>query len=56
LHDQILGQTAVAGFVQRETLPDPAAPGARTLERRWHELIDSEAQYRSPDGRAAASG
>jgi anaerobic magnesium-protoporphyrin IX monomethyl ester cyclase len=56
LHDQILGQTAVAGFVEHGTSPNPTALGARTLERRWHELIDSEAQYRSPDGRSAASG
>jgi anaerobic magnesium-protoporphyrin IX monomethyl ester cyclase len=34
---------------------DPTVVGARSLERRWHELIDSEAQYRSLDGRAAAA-
>ena len=56
LHDEILLQTAVAGFNEHETSRNPTALGARALERRWHELIDSEAQYRSPDGRSAASG
>jgi len=28
----------------------------RSLEQRWQELIDSEAQYRSLNGRAAAVG
>jgi len=55
LHDQILLQTAVVGFGD-ETSRNPTALGARTLERRWNELIDSEAQYRSPDSRSAASG
>ena len=41
LHDQISQQSADAGL--------------GSLERRWDELIDSEAQYRSLDGRAAAA-
>ena len=56
LHDQISLQTAVAGFGEHETSHNPTVLGARSLERRWHELIDSEAQYRSPDGRSAAAG
>jgi anaerobic magnesium-protoporphyrin IX monomethyl ester cyclase len=56
LHDQILEQTDIAGLEAHGTSHNPAALGARSLERRWHELIDSEAQYRSPDGRSAASG
>jgi anaerobic magnesium-protoporphyrin IX monomethyl ester cyclase len=56
LHDQVLQQTAVTGFGAHEPSHDGMALGAHTLERRWHELIDSEAQYRSPDGRSAALG
>jgi hypothetical protein len=56
LHDQILLQTDVAGPGGNVALRNPTARGARTLERRWHELVDSEAQYRSPDARSAASG
>jgi anaerobic magnesium-protoporphyrin IX monomethyl ester cyclase len=56
LHDQISLQTAVPGFGGHETAHNNPALGRRALERRWHELIGSEAQYRSPDGRAAASG
>jgi anaerobic magnesium-protoporphyrin IX monomethyl ester cyclase len=55
LHDQILLQTAVASFGD-ETSRNPTALGARTLERRWNELVDSEAQYRSPSSQSAASG
>jgi anaerobic magnesium-protoporphyrin IX monomethyl ester cyclase len=46
LHDQISLQAA-----QR-----PPVRSVGSLERRWNDLIDSEAQYRSSDGRAAASG
>jgi anaerobic magnesium-protoporphyrin IX monomethyl ester cyclase len=56
LHDEILLQTAVAGLGEQATSGNPTALGARALEHRWHELIDREAQYRSPDGRSAASG
>jgi anaerobic magnesium-protoporphyrin IX monomethyl ester cyclase len=56
LHDEILLQTDVARFGGHDASRNPAALGARTLERRWHELIDGEAQYRSPDDRSAASG
>jgi anaerobic magnesium-protoporphyrin IX monomethyl ester cyclase len=56
LHDQIRLQTAITGSGVREHSRNPTALGARTLERCWHELIDSEAEYRSPDGRSAASG
>jgi hypothetical protein len=34
----------------------PPVRSVGSLERRWNDLIDSEAQYRSSDGRAAASG
>jgi anaerobic magnesium-protoporphyrin IX monomethyl ester cyclase len=56
LHDQILVQTGAVGFGERENSRNPTALGARALERCWHELIASEAQYRSPDGRSAALG
>jgi anaerobic magnesium-protoporphyrin IX monomethyl ester cyclase len=48
LHEEVLLQAM-----------DPASAHAariRGLERRWGDLIDREAQYRSPDRQAAASG
>jgi anaerobic magnesium-protoporphyrin IX monomethyl ester cyclase len=48
LHEQISLQTGDAG--------NPTVFRAPTLERRWNELIAGEAQYRSPDGRAAVAG
>jgi len=55
LHDQISLQTAASGLEQHEMAHNPMALGTRSLERSWHELIDSEAQYRSLDGRSAAA-
>jgi anaerobic magnesium-protoporphyrin IX monomethyl ester cyclase len=55
LHDQVSLQTTAAGFGQHATTRDPLEVGTRSLERRWDELIDGEAQYRSLDGRAAAA-
>jgi anaerobic magnesium-protoporphyrin IX monomethyl ester cyclase len=48
LHDQISLQAGATHI--------PAAASTGSLEQRWHDLIDSEAQYRSLDGRAAAVG
>jgi anaerobic magnesium-protoporphyrin IX monomethyl ester cyclase len=48
LHDQI---SLPAGAAH-----NTAAASTASLEQRWHDLIDSEAQYRSLDGRAAAVG
>jgi len=56
LHDQIALQTTIMHVGDHATEHNAPALGARALARRWHELIGSEAQYRSPDGRAAASG
>jgi anaerobic magnesium-protoporphyrin IX monomethyl ester cyclase len=56
LHDEISLQTAITGCGAHETACNNLAHRGRALERRWSELIGSEAQYRSPDGRAAASG
>jgi anaerobic magnesium-protoporphyrin IX monomethyl ester cyclase len=47
LHDEI--------SLQAEATHNPAV-STRSLEQRWQELIDSEAQYRSLNGRAAAVG
>jgi len=47
LHDEI--------SLQAEARHDPAV-STRSLEQRWNELIDSEAQYRSLNDRAAAVG
>jgi anaerobic magnesium-protoporphyrin IX monomethyl ester cyclase len=46
LHDQISLQTSAAA--------DAHSRAARTLERDWQELLVREAQFRSPDGQAAA--
>jgi anaerobic magnesium-protoporphyrin IX monomethyl ester cyclase len=55
LHDQILLQSA-AGGVQQHAMANSSVPiGSQSLERSWHQLIDSEAQYRSLDGRSAAA-
>ena len=35
---------------------DAASRAAGALERRWQELLVRAAQYRSPDGNAAAAG
>jgi anaerobic magnesium-protoporphyrin IX monomethyl ester cyclase len=56
LHDQISLQTAVTGLAEHPAAHDAPTLAARALERRWHELIVREAQYRSPDDRATASG
>jgi len=55
LHDQVSLQTAGTGYGEHQTTHNPTAEGTSSLERRWHELIDSETQYRSLDGRAAAA-
>jgi anaerobic magnesium-protoporphyrin IX monomethyl ester cyclase len=55
LHQQISLQTSVAGFEQHEPTPETIELGARSLDRRWQELIDGEAQYRSPVARSAAA-
>jgi anaerobic magnesium-protoporphyrin IX monomethyl ester cyclase len=56
LHDQISLQTAAAGFGQHDATHNVTLQGTGSFERRWHELIDREAQYRSLYGRAAAAG
>jgi anaerobic magnesium-protoporphyrin IX monomethyl ester cyclase len=59
LHDQVSLQTATATSPPngsgRETVGDEHSGARRVLERRWRELQDHEAQYRSPDGEAAAA-
>ena len=54
LHDQISLQSAVGGLLRQETAYSPRVQGSQSLESSWHELIDSEAQYRSLDDRSAA--
>jgi anaerobic magnesium-protoporphyrin IX monomethyl ester cyclase len=48
LHDQISLHAGAAH--------NPGAVSTRSLERRWQELLDGEAQYRSDNGRTAAVG
>ena len=55
LHDQISLQIAVRDSGEHQTA-HPSALTSRALEQRWHELVGSEAQYRSADSRATASG
>jgi anaerobic magnesium-protoporphyrin IX monomethyl ester cyclase len=54
LHDQVSQQTAAASLEQHEMTHSRRVPDTGSLERSWHELIDSEAQYRTVDGRSAA--
>ncbi len=57
LHDQIsLQDTAPKNFAQPQGVDDEAPRAAGALERRWQDLLVREAQYRSPDGNAAAAG
>jgi anaerobic magnesium-protoporphyrin IX monomethyl ester cyclase len=51
LHDQVNLQTL--GLLQSAAEQQTAS---RSLERRWHELLSREHQYRSRDGGAAAAG
>jgi len=55
LHEQISLQTADAGVERHELTHNPMALSTRSLARRWDELVDREAQYRSGDRSAAAS-
>ncbi|MDB6157385.1 MAG: Mg-protoporphyrin monomethyl ester oxidative cyclase [Gammaproteobacteria bacterium] len=51
LHDQVNLQT-----VSRLQSAAEQQAASRSLERRWHELLSREHQYRSRDGGAAAAG
>jgi anaerobic magnesium-protoporphyrin IX monomethyl ester cyclase len=56
LHDQVSLQTAATAKddAEHRTAGAGNSGAARALERRWQELLAREAQYRSPDGQAAA--
>ena len=57
LHDQIsLQGTAPMNLAEPGGDDDAASRAAGALERRWQELLVRAAQYRSPDGNAAAAG
>jgi anaerobic magnesium-protoporphyrin IX monomethyl ester cyclase len=54
LHEQVSLQTASANLGEDDAARLDRASAARLLERRWRELVRSEAQYRSPYERTAA--
>ena len=54
LHEQVSLQTASANLGENQAALEDAARAVQTLERRWRELMMSEAQYRSPYERTAA--
>jgi anaerobic magnesium-protoporphyrin IX monomethyl ester cyclase len=54
LHEQVSLQTAAGILGENQAAREDAARAARMLDRRWRELMMSEARYRSPYERSAA--